>query len=164
VILDVLLALANSRREETSDPHSESASIAPPAHMFDRERPLITVADSAGERHHRSNIHLSHAMAYVALMMLHACRMLEVTGWFEEAQRRWAAVYLHNLARTHDGVSFRHDSDMMKKSLTMPAARALFPQNGVRESDYPVIHTAVVPHSLTKKLNRTILGGASRRY
>jgi hypothetical protein len=35
-------------------------------------------------------------------VMVHAFCLLEATGWSEEAPRLWAAVYLHDIARTHD--------------------------------------------------------------
>jgi hypothetical protein len=95
-----------------------------------------------------------HGQAHVSRVMVHAFRLIEATGWSTEAPRLWAAVYLHDLARTHDGVCYRHGGDAMKKFETMPDTRALFAQGGVRESDYAMIHTAVVHHSLSKELNR----------
>jgi hypothetical protein len=41
----------------------------------------------------------------------------------------------------------------MKKCETLPRVRALFARGGVLESDYPLIHTAVVHHSLPKELD-----------
>jgi len=42
----------------------------------------------------------------------------------------------------------------MKKFETLPHVRALFERAGVRDADYPIIHTAVVHHSLPKELDR----------
>lgn len=96
-----------------------------------------------------------HGQAHVARVMVHAFRLLEATGLLEEAPRLWAAVYLHDIARTHDGVCHRHGSDAMKKFDTLPEVRALFAQGGVVESDYAQIHTAVVHHCVTKELDRS---------
>jgi hypothetical protein len=86
--------------------------------------------------------------------MVHAFRLIQATGWSEEAPRLWAAVYLHDLARTHDGLCYRHGGDAMKKFDTLPQLRQLFAQGGVQDDDYASIHTAVVHHSLPKDLSR----------
>ena len=96
-----------------------------------------------------------HGQAHVSRVMVHAFRLLDVTGLTEEAPRLWAAVYLHDIARTHDGVCYRHGGDAMKKFDTLPEVRALFARGGVVEGDYAHIHTAVVHHSLPKELDRS---------
>src|SRR5580704_8430658 len=88
-----------------------------------------------------------HGQAHVSRVMVHAFRLLEATGWSEEAPRLWAAVYLHDIARTHDGRCSRHGADAMKRLETLPQVRELFAQGGVQDSDYALIHTAVVHHS-----------------
>ena len=87
--------------------------------------------------------------------MVHAFRLIAATGWIDEAPRLWAAVYLHDLARTHDGVCHRHGADAMKKFDALPQVRGLFERGGVHEADYPIIHTAVVHHSLPAELDRS---------
>ena len=95
-----------------------------------------------------------HGQAHVARVMVHAFRLLAATGWTEETPRLWAAVYLHDIARTHDGVCYRHGGDAMMKFETLPEVRALFTRGGVTDSDYAQIRTAVVHHSLPKELDR----------
>ena len=95
-----------------------------------------------------------HGQAHVSRVLVHAFRLIEATGWQEEAPRLWAAVYLHDIARTHDGRCFRHGGDAMKKFETTPSLRELFARGGVRDEDYGPIHTAVVHHSLPKELDR----------
>jgi len=95
-----------------------------------------------------------HGQAHVSRVMVHAFRLIEATGWTEEAPRLWAAVYLHDLARMHDGVCYRHGGDAMKKFETLPRVRELFARGGVSDDDYPIIHTAVVHHSIPKELER----------
>ena len=95
-----------------------------------------------------------HGQAHVSRVMVHAFRLLEATGWPEEAPRLWAAVYLHDIARTHDGRCYRHGGDAMKRFETLPQVRELFAQGGVTDSDYALIHTAVVHHSLPNELDR----------
>lgn len=89
-----------------------------------------------------------HGQAHVSRVMVHAFQLIAATGWTEEAPRLWAAVYLHDLARTHDGECQRHGGDAMKKFRTLPALRELFAAGGVVEEDYPAIRTAVTHHCL----------------
>ena len=95
-----------------------------------------------------------HGQSHVARVMVHAFRLVAATGWTEEAPRLWAAVYLHDLARTHDGECYRHGGHAMKKLATLPHLREFFARGGVRDDDYPLIHTAVVHHCLPQELDR----------
>ncbi len=88
---------------------------------------------------------LIHGQSHVTRVMVHAFRLIEATGWVEEGPRLWAAVYLHDLARTHDGVCYRHGGDAMQQCGGREDLRALFAEGGVVEDDYPLIHTAVSP-------------------
>jgi hypothetical protein len=94
-----------------------------------------------------------HGQAHVSRVMVHAFRLLEATGWSEETARLWAAVYLHDIARTHDGLCYLHGGAAMKKFDTLPQLRELFGSGGVLDSDYGPIHTAVVHHSLPTELD-----------
>ena len=95
-----------------------------------------------------------HGKAHVSRVMVHAFRLIAASGWIDEAPRLWAAVYLHDLARTHDGVCHRHGADAMRKFENLPHVRELFVRGGVTDDDYPVIHTAVVHHSVPKELDQ----------
>ena len=114
--------------------------------------PLPTLAPPPSLFTHASTL---HGQSHVARVMIHAFRLIEVTKWTEEAPRLWAAVYLHDLARTHDGVCYRHGGDAMKRFESLPHVRELFARGGVTDDDYAVIHTAVVHHCLPKELDRT---------
>ena len=96
-----------------------------------------------------------HGQAHVARVMVHAFRLLAATGWTEETPRLWAAVYLHDIARTHDGVCCRHGGDAMIKFEALPAVRDLFARGGVTTGDYAQIRTAVVHHCMPRELDRT---------
>lgn len=96
-----------------------------------------------------------HGQAHVSRVMVHAFHLIDATGWFEEGPRLWAAVYLHDIARTHDGLCYRHGGDAMKKLEKLPRLREWFAQGGVQDDDYALIHTAVVHHSLRKELSRS---------
>jgi hypothetical protein len=113
--------------------------------------PLADLAPPPSLFTHASTI---HGQSHVSRVMVHAFRLIHATGWTEEAPRLWAAVYLHDLARTHDGVCYRHGGDAMKKFDTLPRVRELFARGGVTDDDYAIIHTAVVHHSIPKELER----------
>ena len=97
---------------------------------------------------------LLHGQAHVARVMVHAFRLIAATGWTEGAPRLWASVYLHDIARVHDGLCYRHGGDAMKKLDSLPEIRELFARGGVEDDDYAAIHTAVVHHSLPRELDR----------
>ena len=88
-----------------------------------------------------------HGQRHVGRVMVHAFRLLEATGQQDEGVRLWAAVYLHDIARTHDGRSDRHGGDAVTRLDELPEVRALFGEAGVREDDYDAIFTAVTYHS-----------------
>ena len=113
--------------------------------------PLETLAPPPSLFTHRSTL---HGQSHVSRVMVHAFRLIAATGWTEEAPRLWAAVYLHDIARTHDGVCFRHGGDAMTKLESLPHLRVFFASGGVQEDDYPLIHTAVVHHCLPRELDR----------
>jgi hypothetical protein len=114
--------------------------------------PLAELAPSPSLFTHESVV---HGQSHVARVMVHAFRLIEATGCLEEAPSLWAAVYLHDLARTHDGICQRHGADAMKKFEQLSAVKRLFTRGGVREEDYAAIHTAVVHHCVPKELDRS---------
>lgn len=89
-----------------------------------------------------------HGHAHVARVMVHALRLIEATGWEQEAARLWAAVYLHDLERTHDGVCHRHGADAVTRWQTQPALQLHIMSGGVQPEDYDAIALAVELHCL----------------
>jgi hypothetical protein len=87
-----------------------------------------------------------HGQSHVARVMVHALRLIEATGWEHEAARLWAAVYLHDLERTHDGACQRHGADAVKRWQEQLPLRLHIMSGGVQESDYDAIALAVELH------------------
>ncbi len=87
-----------------------------------------------------------HGQAHVARVMVHAFRLIEATGFTDDAARLWAAVYLHDLARTHDGLCQRHGADALARLATLSEVPALLARAGVKKDDEPAIEAAVVIH------------------
>jgi hypothetical protein len=95
---------------------------------------------------------LLHGQAHVSRVLVHAFRLVEATGFVHEMPRLWAAVYLHDIARRHDGRSARHGADAWARLADLPDVRALFARGGVRDEDYPAIQSAVTHHSAGEPL------------
>jgi hypothetical protein len=93
---------------------------------------------------HRSTL---HGQAHVARVLVHAFRLIAAIGCVEETPRLWAAVYLHDIARRHDGRSRGHGADGWARLADLPEVQALFARGGVRPGDYQAIEVAVTRHS-----------------
>ncbi len=93
---------------------------------------------------HRSSL---HGQAHVGRVLVHALRLIAAVGCVEEAPRLWAAVYLHDIARRHDGRSMGHGADGWARLADLPDVQARLARGGVRSDDYPAIEVAVSRHS-----------------
>jgi len=116
---------------------------------LDHVRSLVTVADEEMLPLPELFLHRStlHGQSHVGRVMIHALRLVEATGCVDDARRLWAAVYLHDLARTHDGREKGHGAAAWQRLETLSDVRDLFARAGVRESDLPAIQAAVTLHS-----------------
>lgn len=117
---------------------------------LERARALVSVPDAALIPPPELFWHSSrlHGRAHVARVLVHAFRIVAATGLLEETPRLWAAVYLHDIARRHDGVSRRHGADAWARLAELPHTRTLFARGGVGDQDYPAIQAAVTGHSV----------------
>jgi hypothetical protein len=95
-----------------------------------------------------------HGQAHVARVMVHAMRLIEATGQHAYGPQLWASVFLHDLARTHDGVCYRHGADAAQRLRDEPALRQRLAEAGLAEADYPAIEAAVTAHSAPKEVSR----------
>jgi hypothetical protein len=93
-------------------------------------------------RHHS----MLHGQAHVARVMVHAFRLLRATGHTAETARVWGAVYLHDLARTHDGCCERHGADAVRRFEREAALQQHLAEGGVRDDDQAALATAVRLH------------------
>lgn len=78
--------------------------------------------------------------------MVHAMRLVDATGWEHERQRLWAAVYLHDLERTHDGVCLVHGARAVKRWQASAELTEFIRSGGVRPDDEAAIARAVTLH------------------
>lgn len=101
---------------------------------------------------HRSTL---HGQAHVSRVMVHAIRLVEATGQHHLAPRLWASVFLHDLARLHDGVCHRHGAEAARRLTEEPALPERLFEAGLTEADFPAIQAAVTAHSAPKDVSRT---------
>ncbi len=87
-----------------------------------------------------------HGQAHVARVLVHGFRLIAATGYVEETAKLWAAVYLHDIARQHDGHCTRHGADAWARLASLPHVEALLARGGVQAGDYAAIETAVTIH------------------
>lgn len=96
-----------------------------------------------------------HGQAHVTRVMIHATRLAAATNQWSHAARLWAAVFLHDLARTHDGVCHRHGADAAQRLRDEPELRTRMAEVGLIEADYPEIEAAVTAHSAPREVDRS---------
>jgi hypothetical protein len=95
-----------------------------------------------------------HGQAHVARVMVHAIRLVEATGQYEHATRLWAAVFLHDLARTHDGLCYQHGPDAARRLRTEQSLQERLTEVGLTAADFPAIEAAVTAHCAPKEVAR----------
>jgi hypothetical protein len=89
----------------------------------------------------------THGQGHVARVMIHAFRLIEATGKAEEGARLWGAVYLHDLARTHDGFDEVHGRDAVLRVNESTDLQDRLVAHGIA-SDDPSMLLAVMMHCL----------------
>lgn len=95
-----------------------------------------------------------HGQAHVTRVMIHAIRLVEATGQHEHGPRLWAAVFLHDLARHHDGRDDHHGAAAAQRLRDEPSLQQRLLEAGLTEADYPAIEAAVTAHSAPKEVAR----------
>jgi hypothetical protein len=95
-----------------------------------------------------------HGQAHVTRVMIHAIRLIEATGQHHLGPQLWAAVFLHDLARRHDGVCHRHGADAARRLREEPMLQRRLAEAGLTATDYPAIEAAVTAHSAPKEASR----------
>lgn len=113
--------------------------------------PLARVVPLPELFRHRSTL---HGQAHVSRVMVHAMRLVEATGKQSYGPQLWASVFLHDLARTHDGVCHRHGADAAQRLRDEPFLQQRLAEAGLVEADYPAIEAAVTAHSAPKEVSR----------
>lgn len=93
-----------------------------------------------------------HGQRHVARVMVHAFRLLQVTGLSEHTGALWASVYLHDLARTGDGVCHRHGADAWTRFEQEPVLQAALAPAGLGQDQWRGVKTAITWHCKWREL------------
>jgi hypothetical protein len=96
-----------------------------------------------------------HGQIHVARVMIHATLLAARLGMDHQRKRLWASVYLHDIARRHDGVCHDHGARAILRWPELEAVQALFSRVGIGDSDMEHVVTAVTHHSKPRELDRT---------
>jgi len=89
-----------------------------------------------------------HGRLHIARVMVHALILADKTNRQSLKTALWAAVFLHDIARQHDGNCRMHGEWAIQKWLVSKEIQAILHHGGVAEQDYLMITTAVVNHCL----------------
>ena len=102
---------------------------------------------------HQSTIHGRH---HVGRVMIHALRLIEATGLYQYTLPLWAAVYIHDLSRTHDNKCYAHGPRATARINRGEFDQIFSEAHLTRRSDIrESIITAVWQHSQPGELPRT---------
>ncbi len=93
-----------------------------------------------------------HGRAHIARTLIHAFLLTEMNGQQDQSAPLWAAIYMHDLARTHDGKCHAHGANAVRQFGADSGLRALWMRGGVRMEHYPEIFTAVTHHARPQEL------------
>ena len=132
---------------KTATPKTAPPKAAPPkaSLMGDLEKTrLNALIPHPSDFAHSSK---THGQAHVGRVMIHAFRFLEITGMTDEASRLWGAVYLHDLARTHDGFDEVHGMHAVMRVNESTDLQERLIARGI-QSDDPSMLLAVMMHCL----------------
>lgn len=96
-----------------------------------------------------------HGQAHVTRVMIHAARLAAATHQAVHSRRLWAAVFLHDIARTHDGTCHRHGADAAVRLRTEVTLQRRLTDAGLTEDDFRAIEAAVTAHSAPQDVPRS---------
>jgi hypothetical protein len=106
--------------------------------------PLSKLLPQASLFAHQSR---KHGVEHVARVMILGLLLTELTGHRDRALSLWAAVFVHDLARTGDGVCYRHGPDAAKLLDTSETVRDRLFAAGILPVDLEAVAAAVSVHS-----------------
>ena len=92
---------------------------------------------------HHSQI---HGQAHVARVIVHAFLLVDALGLEELSSSVWAAAYIHDIGREHDGGFRNHGQYAIDKVATLPSVKSLLAAGGVHDGDWEGISVAVENH------------------
>ncbi|MFN7914246.1 MAG: hypothetical protein U0Q55_02825 [Vicinamibacterales bacterium] len=118
--------------------------------MIEVPLPLERAIPLPGEFRHQSSL---HGQRHVGRVMVHAMRLAHARGHDDRLRAAlWAAVYIHDLERRHDGECTQHGRWAARRLADHAPTLARLDEGGVQAVDRLAIRTAVTFHSLPREL------------
>lgn len=94
-----------------------------------------------------------HGRLHVGRVMIYGFMLIAATGMSEFEVPLWAAAYLHDLSRQHDGYCEEHGGWAYQKFLASPVIKDTFVRGGLRQEHLPSVKTAVTHHCFRAELD-----------
>ncbi|MDK9700952.1 MAG: hypothetical protein OEM52_12460 [bacterium] len=88
-----------------------------------------------------------HDRRHIGRVLINAWMLLDLLQKKEYTIPLWATVYLHDIAREHDGVSYHHGQDAIDKLDANSDLQSFLQDVGIADEDWPAIRSAVSYHS-----------------
>jgi hypothetical protein len=105
--------------------------------------PLESLAPHPEHFFHPSRI---HGQGHVARVIVHSFVLIDALGLEEHAERVWAAAYVHDIGRVHDGRCRDHGQYALARLPELPQVTSLLAGGGVSAEDWEGISVAVENH------------------
>ena len=111
--------------------------------------PLERLVPLPQDFQHPSSI---HGQEHVSRVMIHGFLLLHLTQQPHLAIRLWASIFLHDVARTHDGLCYRHGGDAARR---FHEFEPVFRSAGLCDSERADVRTAVAWHAVPHEMSRS---------
>ncbi len=89
---------------------------------------------------------LLHGQPHVARVLVYTFLLVDALGLEACHAKIWAAAYVHDLGRLHDGYCSRHGRYALERLAALPDVKNLLEKGGVTASDWESIFIAVENH------------------
>lgn len=91
-----------------------------------------------------------HGQAHVSRVIIHAFVLIDALGLESLCSSAWAAAYVHDIGRRHDGPCAHHGRYAMERLAALPELKSLLVEGGVSEENWEGISVAVENHCRTE--------------
>ncbi len=95
-----------------------------------------------------------HGRLHVARVIILGAKLINLVNEPDLATPLWAASYIHDLGRKHDGYCEEHGTWSVEKVEGSDEIRTLLARGGVEEHHWPMIRTAAIHHCKSCELSQ----------
>ncbi len=94
-----------------------------------------------------------HGRLHVARVIILGAKLLELVNDPDFATPLWAAAFIHDLGRKHDGYCQEHGTWSAEKVATSPEIMAVLIRGGMKDEQWSMVQTASIHHSKSVELS-----------